>query len=321
MGSDIAACGWFFSGDFDTVAVFWKSSNAGVSWTTTQLPQLPGGDWGRANRLVTGDSIWCWVAGTSRTAGGARRAVLWETSDAGGNWSVTPLVPANGLPNSESFGGTTIDDLGSRAAASNPATGASPARPLFVVGRSFGPGAEVATLWVVNLTETIAYDLNTLVTGMSPYVLRSATGARLGPHDGTLTLCGVGTETPAHRGATSEARAGGPHAWIARSTTPTGVRPHPTPPGGLFVSASPNPFSDNVSVTYELPGTNAYRLDVYDASGRRVAVLARGRHDSGAYTTDWDGRDSDGRTVPAGVYFVRLEAAGQVGAAKVILIR
>jgi glucose/arabinose dehydrogenase len=53
---------------------------------------------------------------------------------------------------------------------------------------------------------------------------------------------------------------------------------------------------------------------IYDIAGRRVVTLERGRVDSGSRVLRWNGRDDAGRTVGAGIYFVRLRLAGESGA-------
>ena len=52
------------------------------------------------------------------------------------------------------------------------------------------------------------------------------------------------------------------------------------------------------------------RLDVFDASGRRVATLAEGMHAAGAHRVTWTGQTASGRASP-GVYVLRVEFAGK----------
>jgi hypothetical protein len=62
-------------------------------------------------------------------------------------------------------------------------------------------------------------------------------------------------------------------------------------------------------------------LAVYDAMGRRLRTLEDGRFSTGAfYSTTWDGTDSNGETVPAGVYFVVIESEGRLAANKLMVI-
>jgi FlgD Ig-like domain len=61
--------------------------------------------------------------------------------------------------------------------------------------------------------------------------------------------------------------------------------------------------------------------DVYDPIGRKVRSLASGPHRAGVYTIAWDGTDSQHRRVAAGVYFVRVVAADQSAARKLLVVR
>ncbi len=85
--------------------------------------------------------------------------------------------------------------------------------------------------------------------------------------------------------------------------------------------ARPNPFSGETSIAFELPGTQAVRLSIYDASGRRVRVVREGRLAAGRHVAVWDGTDSFGRDVAPGMYFARIEAEGSVLSRKVLLAR
>jgi hypothetical protein len=68
------------------------------------------------------------------------------------------------------------------------------------------------------------------------------------------------------------------------------------------------------------PGALA-ELRVHDVAGRRVRTLVSGRLPAGTHETLWDGRDSGGTVVGAGVYFVRLEIGGSVWTRRAILVR
>jgi len=91
--------------------------------------------------------------------------------------------------------------------------------------------------------------------------------------------------------------------------TGMGVAQEPT--GKLVTSIfglGPNPVTAGAHVSYALERTGAASLDVYDATGRLVRNLASGTHKAGYYTAAWDARDMTGRSVSAGVYYVRLSA-------------
>jgi len=59
---------------------------------------------------------------------------------------------------------------------------------------------------------------------------------------------------------------------------------------------------------------------VLDATGRRVRDLLHENQAAGTRVIRWDGRDQAGARVPAGVYFVRLEAEGRIRSARLVWI-
>ncbi|HTW90685.1 MAG TPA: FlgD immunoglobulin-like domain containing protein [bacterium] len=70
----------------------------------------------------------------------------------------------------------------------------------------------------------------------------------------------------------------------------------------------PSIFSRSVAVAFALPHQADVSLSVYDATGAMVRKLRHGITAAGEYRLSWDGRNDEGRTVPAGTYFCRLDA-------------
>ena len=68
------------------------------------------------------------------------------------------------------------------------------------------------------------------------------------------------------------------------------------------------------------PGGRA-RLDVFDASGRRVTTLVDGFVPEGAHAARWTGTDAQGRRVKPGLYFVRLETITGSQSLKLMVLR
>jgi hypothetical protein len=89
----------------------------------------------------------------------------------------------------------------------------------------------------------------------------------------------------------------------------------------LFQNA-PNPFNPKTTIRFELPAPSAVRLAVYDVQGRLVRELLAGRTlSAGPQTAVWDGRDAAGQSLGSGVFFYRLEAAGEVLHGKMLLVK
>jgi hypothetical protein len=83
----------------------------------------------------------------------------------------------------------------------------------------------------------------------------------------------------------------------------------------------PNPFSSCTSIRYSLSRASQTSLNVFDVKGASVLTLARGHREAGPHLVIWDGKSSDGSTVPPGIYFIRLQAGDRVATQKVVLVR
>jgi len=71
-----------------------------------------------------------------------------------------------------------------------------------------------------------------------------------------------------------------------------------------------------------VPASSAVTLDVYDSSGRLIAkLLDRAMELKGTHSIEWQGVDSNGRTVSSGVYFYRLTSGKETISKKMVLLR
>ena len=84
---------------------------------------------------------------------------------------------------------------------------------------------------------------------------------------------------------------------------------------------SPNPFAGAAAIRFSLPVPRPGSVRVYDVSGRLVRVLRDGNLAAGTQEVVWDGRDGNGRPVPAGVYWCRVDTPNESAARKVTRVR
>jgi len=90
----------------------------------------------------------------------------------------------------------------------------------------------------------------------------------------------------------------------------------------LSVSNYPNPFNPKTTVRFQLPAAGAVSVVVYDAAGRVVrTLLADQEREAGEHDVRWDGSDDAGRETAAGIYFVKIEAGGNLAVSKVVLLK
>lgn len=72
----------------------------------------------------------------------------------------------------------------------------------------------------------------------------------------------------------------------------------------------PNPFNPSTRIAFSLPEPGQTRIELFDARGRRVRLLAEGPRAAGEHAVAWDGTDDAGRRLAAGTYLVRLSWRG-----------
>lgn len=98
------------------------------------------------------------------------------------------------------------------------------------------------------------------------------------------------------------------------ASTPANVGIEPgTPKPATFAlrAVAPNPFRSFTDVTFTLGRPGRVDMVVYDVLGREVRAVARGQwFPAGNASLRWDGAGRDGRSAPAGMYFVRVKTEG-----------
>jgi hypothetical protein len=86
------------------------------------------------------------------------------------------------------------------------------------------------------------------------------------------------------------------------------------------LAAGPNPSTGPVTVTADVRDPGPGRLRVLDVRGREVARLAEGYLPGGERTWTWNLRDSAGRRVAPGVYFLRLDTTQGAASGRLVVL-
>jgi len=83
-----------------------------------------------------------------------------------------------------------------------------------------------------------------------------------------------------------------------------------------------NPVAgEQTRLRYLLESGGNVKIQVFSLSGDIVAVLREGRQNAGEYDVFWDGRNSGGRIVAKGIYFIRIVAPGVDETRKVLVVK
>ena len=101
----------------------------------------------------------------------------------------------------------------------------------------------------------------------------------------------------------------------------TGVAGDPTRRSANLTS-EPNPISSSARLRFNAPSERTrVRLEIFDIGGQRVTTLLDGFRSGAGQEVRWSGRNHDGAEVAPGVYFCRLEMAGQSDTRRLVRIR
>ena len=88
------------------------------------------------------------------------------------------------------------------------------------------------------------------------------------------------------------------------------------PNGFALHKPHPNPFNPTTALNFELRAASHVSLKVYDIAGRLAAILVNDWREAGSHEVTFNGSG-----LASGVYIVRLDAGGQQGSQKMVLMK
>jgi len=111
--------------------------------------------------------------------------------------------------------------------------------------------------------------------------------------------------------------------WGGGPSSVTAVADDSPVPGFTFrfEAPAPNPVRFRARIAFELPRDSEARLTVFDVAGRAVRTIDYGVLPAGRHQEAWSAESDLGRPLAGGVYFLRLEAAGERGIRKALVLR
>jgi hypothetical protein len=90
---------------------------------------------------------------------------------------------------------------------------------------------------------------------------------------------------------------------------------------GMEVKAYPNPFTEQVNISFKLNGSADVSVAIFDESGRMVNNLHEGNLSGGSHNFVWAGNSGAGNMVNNGIYFYNVAVNGKSRSGKVLLSR
>jgi len=115
--------------------------------------------------------------------------------------------------------------------------------------------------------------------------------------------------------ATDDGTGLGENNWAFCTTEPVHIEPitsgdNPEIPGAShLISASPNPFNPNTTISFDLKEDGNARIEVYNLKGQKVKTILNKQMDAGTHQVNWNGIDEEGNVCGSGIYFYALKTA------------
>jgi len=87
---------------------------------------------------------------------------------------------------------------------------------------------------------------------------------------------------------------------------------------GMEVNAYPNPFTEQINITFKLNKAADVSIRIFDESGRMINNLHEGSLSAGNHSFVWTGNSSLGNRVNNGVYFYSVNVNGESRSGKIL---
>ncbi len=98
------------------------------------------------------------------------------------------------------------------------------------------------------------------------------------------------------------------------------ANPEPNDGSDEIVRAFPNPFRDRTIISFNSKKGGMASVEIFDAKGELVDVLASGFFNAGNHSIEWNGCDKKGKRVAPGIYFCRIHLNQTAIARKLVLL-
>ncbi len=88
-----------------------------------------------------------------------------------------------------------------------------------------------------------------------------------------------------------------------------------------LVGNFPNPFTNSTTIEYLVKDYSKVSLSIYDHLGNKVKTIVDSYQTPGINTIIWDGTDSSGKSVLAGIYYCQIQSDKNIQSIKLLLLK
>ena len=86
----------------------------------------------------------------------------------------------------------------------------------------------------------------------------------------------------------------------------------------IKTSCYPNPFTNELNVSFTVKNDTYVKLTILTLQGQTVAELVNQTKSAGDYNVKWSGTDTQGASMPNGIYIYRLQIGNEVASARIL---
>ena len=93
------------------------------------------------------------------------------------------------------------------------------------------------------------------------------------------------------------------------------------PPSTFQVTAHPNPFNPNVSITINLESRSRLKISIFNILGEKVKTMFNDDLNKGMRSFEWNGRNDSNQQLPSGSYIVVVQTETHLESLKITFLK
>ncbi|MFC1606666.1 FlgD immunoglobulin-like domain containing protein [Candidatus Latescibacterota bacterium] len=110
--------------------------------------------------------------------------------------------------------------------------------------------------------------------------------------------------------------------WEIYNQEPVIVQQYDMLPSDIEIHGNfPNPFNSSTTIEFRLKAEGYVKLNIFNISGQIINTLFAEYLSAGLHSVRWDGKDSRGSEVSAGIYIVNLQMGNTVASLRMVLMK
>lgn len=96
-----------------------------------------------------------------------------------------------------------------------------------------------------------------------------------------------------------------------------------TPVAGNILSLNnyPNPFNPTTTISFSLQTESKVSIAIYNVKGQQVKHLKNEERTAGSHTVEWNGKDSNNKSVSSGIYYYKISSGKDTAINKMLLLK